>query len=458
MIFSKETYKARRAELCNKVGVGNILIQGNNHSPRNFRDNYYRFRQDSTFLYYIGLDLAGLNAIIDASTGDTILFGDDYTIDDIVWIGTQKNLLSLAESVGITQVKKSDQISEYLQKAFHYLPPYSANQTLRLSNYAGARNSRPSLELIHAIIEQRQYKSVGEIAEMDKAVNISNVMHQKVIQGCQVGMTESDLVGIASQYAFEQQAQFAYQPILTTQGQILHTHHYYHELREGDMILFDGGLEVASGYCADLTRTFPASGKFTPLQKDLYDIVLTAYDKAVYMAAPGERFQDIHLSAGKVLVEGLKDIGWMKGSVSDAVEQGAHTMFFQCGLGHMIGLDVHDMENLGEQYVGYESPHIKSKAFGLKSLRLAKKLEKGHCITIEPGIYVIPQLIDKFHAEDKYKDYINYEVLQKNRNFGGIRIEDNFLVTEGGNQKLGDDLPLEAAAIEALCSFHSTYA
>ncbi len=442
-------YKERRQRLCDKLGTGKILFLGNNHSPRNFKSNYYPFRQDSSFLYYFGLDLPNLNAIIDVDNHAAYLFGDNPTIDDIVWIGDQENLESMASKVGVDKVLSSSELDNHLSDGMHYLPPYTYDHTLRLRQYF-KQEPAASLELIHAVIEQRSYKSDFELAQLEKAVEYSTVMHTRVMQHCKLGLKESDLVGIANQVAYEHETVLAYQPILTTQGQILHTNEYHHVLEEGDLVLFDGGLEVKSGYCADLTRTFPASGKFTPLQKEVYNTVATALEKAVNLAGPGVAFQELHLASARMLVEGMKAIGWMKGNTEDAVTTGAHTMFFQCGLGHMLGLDVHDMENLGEQYVGYAPPHIKSTEFGLKSLRLAKALEPNNCITIEPGIYVIPQLIDKFRAEGKFMEFINYDKLEANRNFGGIRIEDNFVVTKDGVRNFGPQLPTQAEQIENL--------
>ena len=448
--FSADTYRQRRQQLMSLVGSGKILLLGNKESSINFEDNWYHFRQDSTFLYYTGLALPDLNLIIDADKGQTIVFGDDATIDMIIWTGDQPKLSGLAEQAGIQKVMGAPKLGDFVDQDMHYLPPYRSEHQVVLKALSGGGTLDPSLNLIKAVIQQRAIKSQEEIEELDKAASISALMHKSVIEAARPGMKEHELVAVASQLAWQHDTKWSFQPILTINGQILHNHYYGNTLKEGDLVLFDGGVEVASGYAGDLTRTFPVSAAFSPLQKDLYNIVRKAYQEARDMAKPGVRFKDVHLRAGLELCKGLKELGWMKGDMAAAVAAGAHTMFFQCGLGHMMGLDVHDMENLGERYVGYDESIQKSKEFGLKSLRLGRALEEGFVITIEPGIYIIPDLIDLFWSQGKFKDFINYEVLNAHRDFGGIRIEDDFVITATGARQIGEPLTTKAEEIENL--------
>jgi len=446
--FRKQTYIDRRNELCRSVGSGKILLIGNGHSPINFKDNYSAFRQDSTFLYYIGINLPKVYAIIDIDSNNATLYGDELTMDDIIWMGNQEPLSAIAEKVGVTQLRPLSQPPTQM-KGVHYLPPYRSEHVLFLREKMGSTQLKPSTLLIKSIVNQRNVKSKAEIQHLDNAVNISNLVQSTVIKNTKPGIHEYELVGLATKVVKEQNTNWAYSPILTTQGQILHNHDHSRKLAEGGLVLFDGGVELASAYCGDLTRTFPVGKKFTSLQKDIYQIVLNAYHLAVALSRPGVKFKDIHLKASQKLVEGLIAIGWMTGDPAEAVASGAHTLFFQCGLGHMIGMDVHDMENLGEEYVGYDN-EAKSTEFGLKSLRLGREMKKDFCFTIEPGIYIIPQLIDKFISENKYSDYVDYEELNKHRDFGGIRIEDDFVITADGTRKLGGPLALEVSAIEEM--------
>lgn len=435
--FRAETYIQRRDVLKQKVGSGRILLMGNDEASVNFADNWYQFRQDSSFLYYIGISQPGLHAIIDVDRDQTILFGDDASMDMIIWTGKTPQMEELAEQVGIKQVLPSSQIMNFVDADTAYLPPYRDKHTLLLRAWTSTKALNPSIDLIKAIVQQREIKTEEEITHIDKAVALSIHMHNEVQSHARPGMYEYELVSVASRVALEQNTRWSFSPIMTINGQVLHNHYYGNQLRDGDMVLFDGGVEVESGYCGDITRTFPAGESFTPLQQELYNIVEAAYDTSVELSAPGVYFKDVHLAAGRKILEGLKLLGWVKGDLDEAVAAGVHTMFFQCGLGHMMGLDVHDMENLGEQYVGYTDDFLKGTEFGLKSLRLGKQLQEGNVITIEPGIYIIPELIALRQSEGKYLDYLNYDVLEDNQYIGGIRIEDDFLVTDGGVRKLG---------------------
>jgi Xaa-Pro aminopeptidase len=448
--FSAYTYKARRQTLSKAVAAGKIFLYGNNYSAMNFKDNTYHFKQDSSFLYYIGINLPGLHAIIDTGTGTTTLYGDDVGIDMIIWTGEQEKLASLAERTGIENVKPSNSLQQDLSISDHYLPPYRAAHEVLLHKLFSDQKIDPSEHLIKAVVQQRNIKSEEEIQQMDIAASLTGEMHRTVMQAARPGMKEYELVSIANQVAWKHNCQWSFPPIMTVNGETLHNHYYGNELRDGDLLLYDGGIEAPSGYAGDMTRTFPVSGFYSELQKSVYSIVKSGYEQAVELCKSGSYFRDIHLATARKMSEGLKELGWMKGNIDEAVAAGAHTLFFQHGLGHMLGLDVHDMENLGEEYVGYTEDYVKSTDFGLRSLRLGKQLETGNVFTIEPGIYLIPQLIVKFRAEGKFKEFINYDKVWENKNFGGIRLEDDYVLESNGVRKLGYHLTIDIQEIERI--------
>ncbi len=443
VVFDASVYIQRRNKLKSSIGSGQLLLMGNQESSINFKDNWYHFRQDSTFLYYAGINKPNVHVIIDIDNDTTVLYGDELTIDDIVWTGPLPSNQDLADQVGITHCKPLSDLTKDIRTEVLYLPPYRPEHHILLSGLIGIDTTKAgqsySLRFVHAVINQRNIKEEREIIEMGRAVNHSYDMHNAVMKAARSGMYESDLVGIASAVAHHHQVPFSYPAILTKRGEVLHNHDHSGFLSDGDMVLYDGGCESRSGYAGDITRTFPIGGKWQPLQKDLYDVVHQAYHKSVKAMRPDAFFKDIHLLACKTLAEGLKEVGFMKGDPDDAVANGAHTMFFQCGLGHMIGLDVHDMENLGEQNVGYSQEIEKSNEFGLKSLRLGRRLQSGYTVTVEPGIYIIPALIELRKSQGMYKDFINYDFLEQHASFGGIRIEDNFLITDTGSSLLGEE-------------------
>lgn len=440
--FSSQTYIERRQTLASGIGSGKILLLGNNEASINFADNWYPFRQDSTFLYYGALNLPEMVLIVDADSGNTTLFADDLDIDMIIWTGPQPKMADLAAQVGIDSVLPMKELKSHLSGTVHYLPPYRADQAQTLRSLLEISELSPSLVLIDVIQKQRSIKSAEEVVQLEEACRLSKGMHAEIIKNIRPGVYEYELVAIASKYAIENNARWSFPPILTKNGQTLHNHYHGHLIGEDDIVLVDGGIEIASGYCGDVTRTTPANGTFSSERQEIYDLVHKMYKEAVLKSKPGTRYLDVHLHAARVLVDGLKDIGLMKGDTEEAVQAGAHAMFFQHGLGHLLGLDVHDMENFGEQYIGYTPTLQKSKQFGLKSLRLGKELEVGNVITIEPGIYFIPELIDKFQSENRFEEFINYDLLNQKRNLGGIRIEDDFLITSEGAQMLGGDNPL----------------
>ncbi|MFT3701487.1 MAG: aminopeptidase P family protein [Agriterribacter sp.] len=460
-MFAKEVYISRRENLKQDVNSGIILLPGNEESSMNYVDNLYHFRQDSCFLYYAGIDRASLVLLIDIDNNATTIFGNEATMDEIVWMGAIYSIKDQAAEAGINDVQPLQNLAGILQRAvtqkrkIHYTPPYRADIGIKLSEWLNipyqSIKENASLPLIKAIISQRSIKSAEEIIEIEKAVNTTVDMQVKAMQASREGITEYQLAGQLEGIAASGGGHLSFPIILTVNGQYLHNHAGNNILQNGQMILCDCGAEASSHYGGDLTRTSPVSGRFSSLQKEVYKVVLNAQEAAVKAAQPFTKFLDVHLLACERLTDGLKQLGLMKGDTKEAVAAGAHTLFFQCGLGHMLGLDVHDMENLGEQYVGYTDSLKKSTAFGLKSLRLARALEPGFVVTIEPGLYFIPELMDMWQAENKHSNFINYNALPNFRNFGGIRIEDDVLITDTGNRILGKPLPKTYQEIEALC-------
>lgn len=459
-MFEKNVYQARRQKLKQQVGKGLILLLGNEESSMNYKDNLYHFRQDSSFLYFFGLDKPGLAGIIDIDNDREILFGNELTLDEIVWMGPQPSLMEQAARAGITNVQPSSALVSSLRATrtgkqdLHFLPPYRPENILKLSTWLdiapGGVKEHSSVSLIRAVVAQRSIKSPEEIREIEEAVNLTAAMHLAAIKGAKEGMTEAQLAGVLQGIAISGGGNLSFPTILTVNGQVLHNHYSNTVMREGQIVICDSGAENALHYAGDMTRTFPVGKKFTSLQKEMHDIVLAAQEAAVKALRPGILFRDVHFLACEILVEGLKAAGVMKGDPKEAVAAGAHTMVFQCGLGHMMGLDVHDMEDLGEQYVGYTEDLKKGTEFGLKSLRLGRALEPGFVVTIEPGLYFIPELMDLRQSEKKYLDFINYDKLEAFRSFGGIRIEEDLLITDTGSRLLGKPLAKSAVEMEAL--------
>lgn len=456
-MFSKDTYTTRRKTLKSNFQSGIFLFLGNIENPRNYELNQYPFRQDSTFLYYFGIQEPRIAALIDIDEDRTIIFGDEFTVDDIVWMGQLETIRARAEKAGVNDTSPYKDLFDYIKKAsdsgrtIHYLPPYQAVNKILLSDLLDMKISElePSLSFVKAVIAQRNHKEEQELAEMDKAVNVSNEMHLAVMKMARPGVKEYELVAEILHVAKRNQQVFSYQPIITINGQTLHNHDYSNTLASGQILLNDSGSETPMGYAGDLTRSFPVDKKFTSRQREIYDIVLAAHMNVENAIKPGVTYKEMHLLAAKTMAEGLADLGLIKGNPDEAAANGAHALFFPHGLGHMIGLDVHDMEDLGENYVGYTEDAPKDlKTFGLNALRLGRKLEPGFVITNEPGIYFIPELVEKWEAEKKFTDFINYQKVHDYLDFGGIRIEDNYVITEKGSRKIGDYLIKTADEIE----------
>jgi Xaa-Pro aminopeptidase len=460
-MFSIETYVNRRNKLMENISSGIILFLGNEESAMNYAGNTYHFQQDRTFLYYFGIDISNMAAIIDVESGDEIIFGYDFQIDDIIWMGSQPTLKALAEKVGAQQSAPIEKLSEYLDKVksqnrtIHYLPPYRPEHVIKLRDLLEIEenklNENISLVLIKQIISQRSVKSSEEIDEMEKAVNVAFNMHTSAMQITNPGIYEYEISGIIEGIASSGEGGIAFPVIFSKNGETLHNHYHGNLLKAGDLVINDSGAETAMHYASDITRTFPVSGKFSEKQKEIYEIVLETEVKSIEAIKPGIKYRDIHLNAAKIIASGLKDLGLMKGDMDEAVKQGAHALFFPHGLGHMLGLDVHDMENLGENFVGYNEETKRSEQFGFAYLRLGKELKPGYVLTVEPGLYFIPALIDIWQKENKFIEFINYESVRDYIGFGGVRIEDNVLVTESGNRVLGKPIPKTVPNVENTC-------
>ena len=456
-MFTKETYTARRDALKKNIGSGLVLFIGNDDYGLNYEDNAFRYRQDSTFLYYFGLPYAGLNAIIDIDNVREIIFGNELTIDDIVWMGIQPTLKEKSASVGIDTIRPADEIADYLAQAaqkgrtIHYLPPYRAEHRLKLLAWLDIKpgSEQPSVPFIRAIVNQRSYKTDEEIAEIEKACNTTADMHLTAIRMVRPGIRESEVVAAVTEVALAAGGDLSFPVIGTINGQTLHNHYYGNTIREGDLFLMDAGAETAMGYAGDATSTIPAGNRYSTHQKEIYDIVVASHREAAAALRPGVPFSDVYDLSARVIVEGLKGLGFMRGDAAEAVQAGAHALFYPHGLGHMMGLDVHDMKNLGEIWVGYDG-QPKSTQFGRKSLRLARKLEPSFVLTIEPGIYFIPELIDRWRAEKRFEEFINYDKVATYKNFGGIRNEEDYLITDSDARRLGKPIPKTTEEIEAL--------
>lgn len=445
--MQKETYIRRRAKLKQDMGSGLLLFLGNDEVGMNYADNTYRFRQDSTFLYFFGLDYAGLAAVIDVDDDTEIVFGNELTIDDIVWTGTQPTLSEKAQTVGVTRTMALSTLKGYIDKArskgqtVHFLPPYRGDHRVWLWELLGmepkAQADLASVPFIKAIVSQRNYKDAEEIRSIEESVDLSTEMHLAAYRTVRPGIHESQVAAVVEEVACRHGNALAFPTIATVQGQVLHNHGFIHMLKEGDIFLLDAGAETGLHYAGDLSSSMPVGERFTDRQAEVYNIHLESFYAAVDKLKPGVPFREAHIAAATKIAEGMKRLGLMKGDPAEAAETGAYAMFFPCGLGHMVGLDVHNMENLGEQYVGYAEGQVKSKQFGFKSLRLARPLEPGFVFTVEPGIYFIPELMDKWRAEHQFEDFICYDKLDAWRNFTGLRNELNYVMTKEGACLLG---------------------
>ena len=461
-MFKKDTYIKRREALKNSNLRGVALILGNVGSPMNYLANTFHFRQDSSFLYFFGLDFPGLAGVIDFDSGEEIIFGDDVDMEDIIWMGPQVSLQENAAKAGVVKTAPYKKLFDFAADAIkkgrkiHFLPPYRAENKMILEKLLGISAQRiqdfASVELIKAIVNLRSIKEPVEIEEIRKACAIGYEMHVTAMKMAKPGVWEQKIAGALEGIANSNGGMVSFPIILSQNGETLHNHDHSKYLKTGKLMLTDAGAETSLHYASDFTRTVPVGGKFTTKQREIYDIVLAANNKAKELTQPGITYLSVHLAAAEVIASGLKELGLMKGDVKEAVRNGAHAMFFPHGLGHMLGLDVHDMEDLGQIYVGYNDEIRPVDQFGTAYLRLGRKLEPGFVITNEPGIYFIPALIDKWKNEKINTNFINFEKVNEYRDFGGIRLEDDIWVTEKGSEILGQRVPIVPEEVEKIVS------
>lgn len=457
-MFKIEVYTQRRNQLKKNIKSGLVLLLGNNESPMNYPNNTYHYRQDSSFLYFYGLNIPGLAGVIDIESGEDYLYGNNFEIDDIIWMGPQPSIDDLAAKAGVKNTAPLAKLQEVLQAAIkqgrkvHFLPPYRAENKIyieSLLNIIPAKQKESaSIELIKAVVNLRAVKDKYELVELEKATEIGYNMHIAAMKMARAGIYEREIAGVMEGIAIANGGNVSFPVILSINGEILHNHYHGNLLKDGDLLISDAGAETTMNYSSDFTRTIPVNGKFSQKQKEIYEIVLKANNAAFDATKPNVTYKSCHLIAAKTIAAGLKDLGLMKGDIENAVKQGAHCLFFPHGLGHMIGLDVHDMEDLGENYVGYDEETVRAEQFGTAYLRMGRRLQPNFLITNEPGIYFIPALIDIWKKENKFAEFINYAKVEEYRNFGGIRIEDVVLVTETGSKILGKRLPATVAEVE----------
>jgi Xaa-Pro aminopeptidase len=458
-MFNPEIYTERRNALRKLMPSGIILLPGNSQASYNYPDNTYTFRQDSNFSYFFGLENPDFAGVIDVDNGTDYIFGNDFDIADIIWMGPQPKVVDLAIKAGVKNTSPLSELNVFVNNAIqkgrqiHFVPTYRAETKALLCSLLGISWSRisdyTSMPLIEAIVKLRSIKSDLEVAEIEMALETAWHMHTTGMRMAYPGRKEQEIAGYMEGISVSHGRPVSFPIILSTNGQILHNHHHDNILQEGRMMVMDAGSESALNYASDITRTVPVGGKFSQKQKEIYEIVLHAQLNSIAATKPGTFYRDCHTVACETIATGLKELGLMKGDVKEAVVAGAHALFLPHGLGHMMGLDVHDMEGLGQIHVGYDNEIQPSAQFGTAYLRLGRRLQPGFVVTNEPGIYFIPELIDMWKAEKKYAEFLDYDKIGEYRNFGGIRIEDDILVTAVGHRVLGKPIPKTIAEVEA---------
>jgi Xaa-Pro aminopeptidase len=459
-MFQTEVYINRRKNLRKAFTSGVILLLGNCEAAANYAGNPYRFRQDSSFLYFYGLNVPQLAGVIDIEAETDCLYGNDLDIEDIIWSGKLPSMQQLAAQVGVKSVMpfrelKIKLLSEIRKgRKIHYLPQYRGENKILLAELTGIRTSAidiyVSKRLIQTVVKLRSEKEGCEIEEIEKACKTGYEMHTLAMRMCKPGVYEHTIAGAIEGVALAANGAVSFPTIMSQNSEILHNHNHGNALQKGRLMITDAGAETEAGYASDFTRTIPVDGKFTQKQLDIYNIVLAANNLAQKIARPETFYCDVHIAAARTIAEGLKTLGLMKGDVDEAVANGAHALFFPHGLGHMMGLDVHDMENLGEDYVGYDDEIQRSSQFGTAYLRLGRRLKKNFVLTVEPGIYFIPDLIEKWEAEKINSPFINFAKVREYIGFGGIRLEDDILITDKGCRRLGKHrIPISPDEVEA---------
>lgn len=448
-MFSKETYVHRRETLKKLVKNGLIIFFGNNNSPANYPSNCYTFRQDSSFLYYFGQTREGLVGVIDIDNDKEYLIGDDIDIEDIVWYGSVDSVSDLAAQVGIMNSAPMKQLKPLTEKAqskgqkIHFLPPYRFDIKIQIMDLLGIhpfqQKGRASMDLIMGVVKMRSTKEQQEIEEIERACAIGYKMHTTAMKLCKPGVTEQYIAGIIDGIANSHGSMVSFATILSQHGEIMHGNPSPNKLEEGRLMLCDAGAETNMNYCSDNTRTMPVGGNFTQKQLEIYQIVEACHDYTLKVAKPGVPWKEVHTNVCRLMTDKLKELGLMKGDTDEAVAAGAHAMFLPHGLGHMMGMDVHDMESLDQRYVGFDDEFQPSDQFGTNCLRMGRRLEENYIMTDEPGIYFIPALIDDWKASGHNAEFINFDLLETYKDFGGIRIEDDILITKDGCRFLGKE-------------------
>ncbi len=461
-MFTKDIYSSRRAALKKELKNGIAFFPANNEAPYNYPDNTYIYRQDSNFSYFFGLNHPDLVGVIDFDSGEEMLFGREVTIDDVIWCGPLPSLKEQGDMIGVSDVRDFGKFGDFIQQALakgrtvHLLPTYRGDTLIQCSKWLNTPIDNvadfSSMALIKAVVKLRENKSDIEIAELEKAANTAYYMHTTAMKLCKPGMIEQEIAGVVEGLSLSGGGPVSFPVILSVDGQTLHNHGHRNVLKEGRMMVCDAGAETENYYASDFTRTTPVGGKFNQRQREIYEIVLKANQEVIANTRPYIPYMVMHTLACRTLIEGLKGVGLMKGNTDDALKVGAHYLFMPHGLGHMLGMDVHDMEGFGETNVGYDDITPRSTQRGFSCLRCGKTLKPGFVVTDEPGIYFIPKLIDIWKAEGKNKDFINYEKLETYKDFGGIRIEDDVLITNDGCRILGRPIPKTVSEVEEICA------
>ena len=460
-MFSQETYIRRRSELKKLVGKGVIILFGNNDAPANYPANCYApMRQDSSFIYYFGQHRNGLVGVIDIDNDEEWLFGDDIDVEDIVWMGFTPSVADLAAEVGITKTAPMADLAKKVNGQWslankHFLPPYRHDTKIQIMDLLGIHPSKQkeaaSLTLIQAVVKMRSTKELQEINAIDRACDVGYAMHTTAQLLIKPGVTERFVGGQVDGIARSLASQVSFATIFSQHGEIMHGNPSEAKLEAGRLALCDAGCEL-DDYCSDHTRTMPVSGKFTQRQLEIYSIVEACHDYVLEVAKPGVRYMDVHFAVCRMMTDRLKELGLMRGDTEEAVRAGAHAMFLPHGLGHMMGMDVHDMEGLGQIYVGFdEETRPNLEQFGTNCLRMGRRLEEDFVVTDEPGIYFIPALIDEWRASGHCKEFLNFDKIETYKDFGGIRIEDDVLITKDGCRFLGSKrIPYHPAELEEI--------
>lgn len=461
-------FKKRRENLCKLMKSGIGVFMGNLESPMSYKDNCYNFIQDSTFLYYFGINRPGVVGVIDFTTGKSYISGVNFTLEDMIWMGEQKTLLEEGKKYGIDEFVQYKKLQRFLEdksegsdengddedyfQEILFIAPYREDVALELSEKLGIDfeelKEYESLRLKKAVIQCRNIKSSEEIEELEKAVNVTREMHLKAMEVIKPGMMEFEVVAHLEMMAKLKNCTTSFHTIFSKHGEILHNHSYKNSLKDGDIVVLDCGARTESGYCGDMTTVIPVSGKFTEKQKEIYNLLIEMFDAAVEKLKPEVSYLEAYKASSRKLIEGMKKIGLITGETEEILESGAHALFMPHGLGHMLGMDVHDMENLGENLVGYDEESSRDTRPGYRSLRMCRVLKPGFVFTVEPGIYFIPKLIEDYRKKKQFLNYLNYEKIEEFKDFGGMRYEGDFLITETGAKRLGGKMPKTAEEIE----------